>query len=112
MPNFANIAGPLYMLTKQDVPFQWTAKCQSRFEHLKCLLASPPVLAYPDFTSPFVLHTDASGDGLGAVLEQEVDTQLHPLAYASRTLSKHEANYSVTELEELAIVWALRHFRA
>ena len=100
------------MLTKQNVPFQWTSKCQSRFEHLKCLLASPPVLAYPDFTSTFVLHTDASGEGLGAILEQEIDTQLHPLAYASRTLSKHEANYTVTELEELAIVWALRHFRA
>ena len=112
VPNFAKIAGPLYMLTKQNIPFQWTIKSQNSFEHLKCLLASPPVLAYPNFNSTFFLHTDASGDGLGAILEQETDGQLHPLAYTSRTLSKHEANYSVMELEELAIVWALRHFRA
>ena len=112
VPNFAKIARPLYVLTKQTVPFQWTSNCQNSFEHLKCLLASPPVLAYPDFEATFILHTDASGDGLGAVLEQDNDGQSHPLAYASRTLSKHEANYGVTELEELAIVWALRHFRA
>ena len=112
VPNFAKIAGPLYVLTKQTVSFQWTSNCQDSFERLKCLLASPPVLAYPDFEATFILHTDASGDGLGAVLEQDDDGQSHPLAYASRTLSKHEANYGVTELEELAIVWALRHFRA
>ena len=102
VPNFANIAGPLYMLTQQNVPFQWIAKCQSRFE---VFVGVSTGLAYPDFTSTFVLHTDASREGLGAVLEQEVDVQLHPLAYASKTLSKHEVNYSVTELEELAIVW-------
>ena len=112
VPNFAKTAGPLYLLTKQTVPFQWTTNCQSSFERLKCLLASPPVLAYPDFARTFVLHTDASDDGLSAVLEQDSDGQSHPLAYASRTLSKHEANYGVTELEELAIVWALHHFRA
>jgi len=112
VPNFSKIAGPLYTLTKQTVPFQWTTSCQNSFERLKCLLATPPVLAYPDFSLSFVLQTDASGDGLGAVLEQDHNGQSHPVAYASRTISKHEANYSVTELEELAIVWALRHFRA
>ena len=94
------------------VPFQWTSYCQNSFECLKCLLASPPVLAYPDFEATFILHTDASGDGLGAVLEQDNDGQSHPLVYARRTLSKHEDNYGVTELEELAIVWESRHFRA
>ena len=88
VPNFVNIAGPQYMFTKQNVSFQWTAKFQSSFECLKCLLASPPVLAYPDFTSTFVLHADASREALGAVIEQEVDVQLYPLAYASQTLSK------------------------
>ena len=71
------------------------------------------MLAYPDFSKPFVLHTDASGKGLGADLEQvQADGTSHPIAYASRTLSKHEAKYGITELEALAVVWALRHFRA
>jgi len=56
------------------------------------------VLAYSDFTSTFILHTDASGEGLGAISEKETNSQQHPVAYASRTLSKHEANYNVTEL--------------
>jgi len=68
--NFVEIAGPLYTWIKQTVPFQWTTSCQNSFEQLKCLLASPPVL---DFSATFVLHTDASGDGLGAVLEQDSD---------------------------------------
>ena len=76
-------------------------------------LVTSPVLAYPDFNRPFTLHTDASGAGLGAVLEQEDgEGQLHPVAYASRTLSKHERNYGVTEMEALRVVWSLRHFRA
>jgi len=71
------------------------------------------VLAYPDFSKPFLLHTDTSGKGLGAVLEQEqADGKNHPIAYASRTLSKHEQRYRITELETLAVVWSLRHFRA
>ena len=100
-------------LPRKDVPFVWTPKCQEAFERLKELLTSPPVLAYPCFDRPFVLHTDASGQGLGAVLEQEQDNGLlHPVAYASRTISKHEARYGVTDLEALGVVWAAKHFRA
>ena len=61
----------------------------------------------------FVLETDASYVRLGAVLSQlQDDKRLHPIAYASRSLDPHEKNYGVTELETLAIVWAIRHFRA
>ena len=113
VPNFARVASPLYALTRQDVPFQWTLNCQQSFEGLKDLLTTPPVLAYPDFSKEFVVHTDASGEGLGAILEQEQeDGQLHPVAYASRSINKHEKQYGVTELEALGVVWAVKHFRS
>ena len=78
---------------------------------LKEKLTSAPVLSYPLFDRPFILETDASGEGLGAVLCQIQDDSLsHPIAYASRSLSKAEGNYSITELETLAVVWAVSHF--
>ena len=71
------------------------------------------MLAYPHFNKAFILHTDASGEGLGAVLEQkQEDGMLHPVAYACWTLTKHERKYGITELEALGVVWALKHFRA
>lgn len=79
------------------------------------LLVTSPVLAYPDFQQLFIVHTGASGAGLGAVVEQVgEDGQLHPIAYASQTLSKHERNYlyGVTDLEALGVIWALHSFRA
>ena len=68
---------------------------------------NPPVLAYTDFKSPFILHTDASGDGLGAVLYQDQDCQKRVIAHASRSLSKSERNYPVHKLEFLALKWAI-----
>ena len=70
---FGKVAGPLHALTKKDVPFLWTPACQSAFSKLKELLTSAPVLAYPDFSRPFILETDSSGAGLGAVLAQRQD---------------------------------------
>ena len=92
--NFSKIAVPLHALTRQNVPFKWTPQCQCALEHLKTQLTQPPVLAYPNFTLLFALHTDASKDCLGAVLEQESDGHSHPVAYASRSLSKSEIDYS------------------
>jgi len=75
-------------------------------------LETAPLLAYPDFKKPFTLETDASIKGLGAILSQvQDDGKLHPLAYASRSLSQSEKNYAITELETLAVVWAVTHFR-
>ena len=69
------------------------------------------MLAFPDFDRNFVLETDASILGLGAILSQiQEDGNLHPLAYASRSLSKSEKNYSATDLETLAVVWAVTHY--
>ena len=70
------------------------------------------MLAYPDFGVPFILETDASGNGLGAVLAQGQDDGLvRPIAYASRSLQEHEKRYGVTELEGSGVVWAVKHFR-
>jgi hypothetical protein len=74
-------------------------------------LVSPSILQYPDFTRIFIFTTDASNEGVGAILSQgEIGTDL-PVAYASRTLNKAERNYSTTEKELLAIVWGIKHFR-
>ena len=113
-PSFASIASPLRALTKKNTKFSWTPECQVAFDKLKELLVSAPVLAYPRFGLgvEFILETDASGVGLGAVLSQtQDDGQLHPIAYASRSLDCSERNYSITELETLAVVWAARYFR-
>ena len=110
--NYAKIAHPLYALTRKGAQYQWTAQCEVAFETLKDKLLTPPVLAYPDFTKDFVIETDASKQGLGAILSQrQEDNKLHPVAYASRSVSVAEANYAITNLETLAVVWAITHFR-
>ena len=110
---FAKIASPLHNLTKKNSTFIWTTECQNAFELLKEKLTCAPVFLYPDFGKPFVLETDASIKGLGAVLSQKQDNgQLHPVAFSSRALSPPEKNYGVTELETLAVVWAMQHFNA
>ena len=112
IPSFSKVAGPLHALTKKDVAFVWTPQCQSAFEKLKQLLMTAPLLVYPHFDRPFMLETDASGAGLGAVLAQRQDDGLvKPVAYTSRSLQTHEKNYGITELEGLAVVWAVKQFR-
>src|SRR5947208_12220871 len=70
-----------------------------------------PILQYPDFEKPFVLYTDASGTGLGAVLSQKDDeNRERVIAYASRSLNKTEQNYGITDQECLAVIWAIKHY--
>ena len=80
---------------------------ETAFQQLKAILCTGPVLATPDFTKQFVLQTDASEVGIGAVLSQVQDNIEHPLMYVSRKLLKHERNYATIEKEGLAIRWAL-----
>ena len=112
IPQFATMAAPLTELTKKGIPFKWTEQHQTAFETLRALLCSAPILAYPQFDRPFILQTDASNVGLGAVLAQ-LDDNGHErvVSYASRTLSPREQNYSTMEKEALAIVFATQHFR-
>jgi len=113
VPGFAKIAQPIHTLTQKGAPVEWNSDCQVAFETLKSKLVQSPVLAYSDFNRSFVLETDANIRGLGAVLSQmQADNRLHPMAYASRALTPAEKNYAVTELETLAVVWALTHFHA
>jgi len=108
---FSKIASPLHHLTKR-VEWNWTNECQQAFELLKEKLISAPVMSYPNFDLDFMLETDASIKGLGAVLSQrKPGSACHPIAYASRSLSNPERHYSITELETLAVVWAIQHFR-
>ena len=85
---------------------------QVAFDHLKQILIDAPVLAFPNFDQEFILETDASGVGLGAILAQkQPDGTVQPTAYGSRTLQQHEKKYGATELEALGVVWAVKHFR-
>jgi hypothetical protein len=97
---------------RRILPFsqRWTVECQAAFEQLKQCLVSAPVLGYPDFTKPFVLETDASFQGLGAVLSQDQVGGKVVIAYASRSLRPSERNmdnYSSMKLELLALKWAM-----
>ena len=86
--SFAKIAAPLHNLTRKDVEFRWTTECQEAFDTLKKKMVEAPVLVYPNFDLGFTLETDASYQGLGAVLSQKLEDQrLHPVAFGSRALS-------------------------
>ena len=108
IPHFAKIAGPLNALTSSGTAFTWEPKHAEAFSKLKEALVSPPLLDYPLKTDQFVLSTDASDSGLGAVLSTARGTVIE---YASRTLSNAEKKYATTEKECLAIVWAVHKFR-
>jgi hypothetical protein len=111
IPHFSTIAKPLTTLLTKETSWRWTLKEQESFDLLKSKLTEYPILQYPDFQKPFILTTDASGYGLGAVLSQGAVGKDRPIAYASRTLNSAELNYSTVEKECLAIVWACKHFR-
>ena len=109
--NFSTIAQPLNQLLHKDTPYEWNDKCQKAFEELKHRLVTAPILIYPNYKVEFILATDASYNGFGATLSQiSNDNKEHPIAYASKSLKKEEINYSATELECAAIVWAIEHF--
>lgn len=109
--NFSRIAEPLTRLTKEDTPFVWLGEQEDAFNELRKCLQSHPVLAHFDEEAETDIHTDASNLGLGAVLIQWQNGQERVIAYASRTLSKAEMNYSATEKECLAVIWAITKFR-
>ena len=133
IPNFSTIAKPIYDILKLEnnngkfkgkggrtaesfpgQPVTWTTNHQLALEKLIEHLVNLPLMAYPGPNSPFILHTDASESGLGAVLYQQQNGKLRVIAYASRSLSPAEKNYHLHsgKLEFLAMKWAIcEHFR-
>ncbi|KAL0128565.1 hypothetical protein PUN28_003720 [Cardiocondyla obscurior] len=109
--NFSKIAKPLTNLTRKGQEFKWEIEQQQAFKMLKEKLTTAPVLNYPDFAKKFLIITDASDQAIGAILSQGEIGEDRPISYASRILNKAEKNYTTTEKELLAIVWAVKHFR-
>lgn len=120
--SFAKIAGPLHQLVNESLhelktinklskPFtaEWNIECQHAFDTLREKLTTAPVLGYADYTKPFIVETNATNDGLGAVLSQEQDGKRRVIAFASRRLRppKNMQNYSSRKLELLALKWAV-----
>ena len=93
--------------TNKQQTVEWSTECQTALQSLITDISSPPILAYPDFNKDFILHTDASGHGLGAILYQKQDDKMRVIGYGSRTLNKSEAKYHATKLEFLALKWAI-----
>ena len=110
--NYADIATPLTNMTKKENPdhLQWNPERLFSFERLKQELCKKPVLRMPNYDKDFVVRTDASDRGIGAVLLQENDGQLHPVMYQSRKLHGAECNYATVEKECLATVWGIQKF--
>ena len=108
---FSDKAAPLNALLRKEQAWKWTEDCQEAFETLKGEIAARPVSAYPDFSKPFRLYTDASNIGLGAILAQKQQGKEKIICCASRTLNNAESNYSTTKKECLAVVWGVQVFR-
>jgi len=109
---FAKIAAPLNQLMRKEISYEWESQHQEAFEYLKKRLVTMPILAHPDFDKPFIVMTDASALGLGAVLSQKDDNGREiVIRYASQRTNDAERSYSATNLECLAVVWAVQYFR-
>ena len=111
VPKFADIARPLTNLTKLDIPYEWTNRCQEAFEFLKEMLLKEPILKYPDPSKPYTLFTDASKFAWACVLTQEYEHEfdgkkrkiLHPITYMSGLFKGSQVNWATLTKEAYAI---------
>ena len=112
LDNFATLTAPLTDLTKKNQVFVWTDAAQKAFDEVKDRLTSAPVLITANFDKPFIISCDACKIGIGGVLAQEDEEgNERPIAYFSHKLNKAQQNYSITELECLAAILSIEHFR-
>ena len=112
IPEFSTITSPLTALLRKGSPEKtvWTPECQTALQRIQTLLSEDPILVIPDIYHEFVVRTDASDYGIGAVLLQERQGVLMPCRYAGRKLLPRETSYSAIEREALAIVFAVSQF--
>ena len=111
IPELSSIAHPLNQLLGKNVKFDWTDDCKRAFIELKTALVSAPILGYPIPGLPYILDTDASNWGAGAVLSQIQDGQERVVAYFSKSFCAAERNYCTTRKELAAVMKAVKHFR-
>jgi transposase InsO family protein len=108
---FSRICKPLTDLTKKDIRWEWNAHAEIAFQQLKKRFTSAPILKHYDPKLPTVLETDASDFAIGAVLSQEHNGRLHPIAFHSRKMQPAEINYEIHDKEMLAIIAAFKEWR-
>jgi len=109
--DYALIARPLNDLMKKDTPFKWTENQQTAFEAIKTAVTTAPVLVHPDLNQPFIVEADASAVGYGAILSQDREGKLHPIAFISRSFNPAQRNYPTYDRELHAIVEAFKEWR-
>ena len=119
IPNFSQTVKPLYQLLKDKEleggskqKIEWRDDYQLILDKLLTYLIEPPILAYPDFSLHFILHTDTSGAGLGCGIFQIQDGSIRVISYGSRTLARFEEKYNSSNLEFLSFKWTIcDHFK-
>ena len=109
--DFSKIARPLCRLLEKDTKFHFDESCQKAFEEIKFRLVEAPIMAKPDWNREFEIMCDASDFAMGAVLGQKDKKVFKAIYYASTTFNEAQENYSTTENEMLAIVFACEKFR-
>ena len=108
---YVKITAPMEKLLKQDTNSKWTQECQQSLDILKEKMVTTSILVFLDWKLPFHVHVDASSIALGVILAQPREGLDHRIAFASRKLSSIERNYTTTEREGLAMVYALQKIR-
>ncbi|CAD5227230.1 unnamed protein product [Bursaphelenchus xylophilus] len=111
IPNFAQIAEPMYRLLRDKTKFHWESDQQKAFEAIKEALVSDSVLTFPTYDKPFHLFVDGSQVAMGASLMQLIDGSFRPIAHVSRTLALNERKWPAVQIELAAIIWSLRTLR-
>ena len=111
VPNFAKIAYPITQLLHKNKEFIWSQECEDGYNKLKEILLGDPILHHPDLNGDYILETDASKYGYGAILSQEKEGEVRPIAFASKATRGYEQVYAPAESECAAIVYAVKKFR-